>query len=372
MTPLDLECPICLETLSSNYMPLHSDKKDLSLKHIFHRSCIEPWLENNPNCPSCRSKISFLGDHDLIYASRQGDNGSIERLLNSGFFKRSTKIKALLEAISHKHLETASVIVTNQKYCQTFLKEALILSAKKGCFNLFKTIHATCPISVKDCEDCLFEAIKHNHLNFITQILEMTPLDISSCSRACLLAIDHFTSDLIPVFLHKSAITIAARSEACVKLGKKCDFPLIELLISTGPIDGIATARVIAFASVHKRFALATHLLQQESISCHIFKNAALLALKENKQSELIFYIKNFLSQSDTTAILEQLICDNEAALLDSLLDLTSMSRSVLINLRQKAELRNQEHIIEILNDHLKCNLCRYINRILMFNDFYL
>ncbi|CAA7052263.1 unnamed protein product [Microthlaspi erraticum] len=48
------ECTVCLLVFA--------DGEEIRLlspcKHAFHVSCIEPWLENHPNCPICRADVS--------------------------------------------------------------------------------------------------------------------------------------------------------------------------------------------------------------------------------------------------------------------------------------------------------------------------
>jgi hypothetical protein len=33
-------------------------------QHIFHRACIEPWLQRNNTCPICRTKIEWHRNMD--------------------------------------------------------------------------------------------------------------------------------------------------------------------------------------------------------------------------------------------------------------------------------------------------------------------
>lgn len=42
-------CPICLLQVGKR------KKKSLPCGHYFHWRCIDKWLENNANCPICRS-----------------------------------------------------------------------------------------------------------------------------------------------------------------------------------------------------------------------------------------------------------------------------------------------------------------------------
>ena len=46
-------CIICLEAISYQ----NQQKVKLDCKHIYHKKCIDNWLENNPSCPLCRTNI---------------------------------------------------------------------------------------------------------------------------------------------------------------------------------------------------------------------------------------------------------------------------------------------------------------------------
>ena len=44
------ECTICLDKIKN------IDKKVLSCNHIFHKNCVDTWLQETPNCPLCRRR----------------------------------------------------------------------------------------------------------------------------------------------------------------------------------------------------------------------------------------------------------------------------------------------------------------------------
>ena len=49
----DDSCSICLEDFKTG-----DNIKKLNCTHIFHKECLEPWLnDNNRNCPMCRTDI---------------------------------------------------------------------------------------------------------------------------------------------------------------------------------------------------------------------------------------------------------------------------------------------------------------------------
>lgn len=51
-------CPVCLSKIESNeYI------RKLKCNHLFHKKCIDKWLRNNidnPSCPNCRLKVIIL------------------------------------------------------------------------------------------------------------------------------------------------------------------------------------------------------------------------------------------------------------------------------------------------------------------------
>ena len=46
-------CSICLEEFKYD-----EELKKLKCDHIFHKDCLEPWLNNNNKCPICRAIIN--------------------------------------------------------------------------------------------------------------------------------------------------------------------------------------------------------------------------------------------------------------------------------------------------------------------------
>mgnify|MGYP001166723081 CR=1 FL=1 len=45
-------CSVCLDEFKDG-----DTIKKLNCNHIFHKDCLEPWLNNNRNCPLCRQNI---------------------------------------------------------------------------------------------------------------------------------------------------------------------------------------------------------------------------------------------------------------------------------------------------------------------------
>lgn len=50
MSQEEPECTICLDKIKN------TDKKVLSCNHIFHKNCVDTWLQETPNCPLCRRR----------------------------------------------------------------------------------------------------------------------------------------------------------------------------------------------------------------------------------------------------------------------------------------------------------------------------
>ena len=48
----DEKCTICLDKYKNKDI-----KRILKCNHGFHQGCIDTWLENNTNCPVCRTSV---------------------------------------------------------------------------------------------------------------------------------------------------------------------------------------------------------------------------------------------------------------------------------------------------------------------------
>ena len=51
------ECPICLDDLPSN-----GENKKLICGHVFHKNCINRWLDVSSICPLCRKPVPYKSD----------------------------------------------------------------------------------------------------------------------------------------------------------------------------------------------------------------------------------------------------------------------------------------------------------------------
>ena len=46
------ECSVCLEALEQGERVL-----ELPCKHLFHKHCLKPWMQQRGSCPSCRAPV---------------------------------------------------------------------------------------------------------------------------------------------------------------------------------------------------------------------------------------------------------------------------------------------------------------------------
>ena len=56
----NMDCAVCYNSLSSNSVSDLQQGKDSRIViakcgHAYHRSCIDPWIKQNPRCPLCAS-----------------------------------------------------------------------------------------------------------------------------------------------------------------------------------------------------------------------------------------------------------------------------------------------------------------------------
>lgn len=68
--PHDQECPICFNNMKNKVV------KYTICKHVFHKSCLNKWLQYKSSCPSCRSYVTSKREID-------DDFDSLRDLFNS-------------------------------------------------------------------------------------------------------------------------------------------------------------------------------------------------------------------------------------------------------------------------------------------------
>lgn len=56
LNPSGQDCDICYEEKHDGFIG-HQDNPN-SAKHIYHRQCIAPWLEQHRTCPTCRREVT--------------------------------------------------------------------------------------------------------------------------------------------------------------------------------------------------------------------------------------------------------------------------------------------------------------------------
>lgn len=52
-----LTCAICLNELGHDESMLKKLHTDKTISHIFHKACVDKWLESRKTCPTCREEI---------------------------------------------------------------------------------------------------------------------------------------------------------------------------------------------------------------------------------------------------------------------------------------------------------------------------
>ncbi|KAA1096723.1 hypothetical protein PGT21_026568 [Puccinia graminis f. sp. tritici] len=75
------ECPICTENLSDNR---HSNvQAPCHLTHVFHRNCLQEWLQGELNCPMCRAPFALPCRDEWQSSERLGRHERTRRFLGS-------------------------------------------------------------------------------------------------------------------------------------------------------------------------------------------------------------------------------------------------------------------------------------------------
>ena len=98
------ECSICLEKLvrsqetENNFFETeinsNKEKKIIQCLHVFHKKCIDTWLENNNSCPLCRFKIYEIEKESREEMEIINDNTPIQNFFH-GFFQDNSLISEL-------------------------------------------------------------------------------------------------------------------------------------------------------------------------------------------------------------------------------------------------------------------------------------
>ena len=65
-------CPICFSTM-------RTDRRRLSCRHMFHKTCVDRWLRTNPRCPVCRQRPAHLPSVRRDYGAYVSSHDRVNR-----------------------------------------------------------------------------------------------------------------------------------------------------------------------------------------------------------------------------------------------------------------------------------------------------
>jgi RING-H2 zinc finger domain len=368
MQALKLDCAICLNTLESHYIAVHNEQDTPELKHIFHRTCLEGWMERQSICPLCRKNINHLESSDILHeredrlraAASIGDTKTVLDILKMGFLTTNAKVDAMCQALFHKKQDTAKALYKNQSHNNYFKELVLQLAAKQGLKQVIQLFNTEQPLLQSERESIVIEASRYGQIEIISYMFELGAISEACVGEACNMAIDHCFSDTVPLIMEHSNIPILARSSACVKLAKRDDYFLIDYLLSTGPILDVSKARVYAYAFFFKRLETIPTITHQVPLLVRGFEEALYLALMEKRLSEAAIYIKEKLIPREILEhFLERLVDYNEVELFKDLLKHTSFSKTLLLDLKERAKARHFETMIQAIDEALSWRLYR-------------
>jgi len=60
------QCPVCIKDFEKG-----NTAKVMPCKHVFHRECIEPWLEKTNSCPLCRHELPTDDEDYELYKNEK-------------------------------------------------------------------------------------------------------------------------------------------------------------------------------------------------------------------------------------------------------------------------------------------------------------
>ena len=60
---MSITCSICFENVDFS----NEEISVLNCGHLYHKTCVQPWLSTNPSCPECRAKVGKKGIVQKIY-----------------------------------------------------------------------------------------------------------------------------------------------------------------------------------------------------------------------------------------------------------------------------------------------------------------
>lgn len=132
------ECSICLEPIDEN----EEVKKLINCNHIFHKSCIDTWSNNNNTCPLCRKHIISLFFGSTLFFNCIGKkNFIIEVGENKLIFNKYqnvnlfNEIPNLEEKYNLEYYKIKNVIILKNRitinYCSINKKQKIKNNTKK-------------------------------------------------------------------------------------------------------------------------------------------------------------------------------------------------------------------------------------------------
>lgn len=374
MNALNLDCSICLLPLHSHYIAVHADQESNELKHIFHRACLEEWMERQTSCPLCRKVITSIEVAEtlenraksLISKAIEGDIKGLEDILNLGFLKTTIKIEALCQAVSHSQFFAAKAIIKHQAKKTYFRDTALSMAAKYNLKDVIHAIHEFSSLSQYERENCLIEASRHGGLCVINQMFSFGTISEHTIGEACHNAIDHGFFNLIPLLSEHGNISLLSRSSACVKLAKGDNFTLVNFFLSNGPILDVSKARVLAYAIFFKSTEFLNHHIAEAPLLISGFEEALSCALIEKNRNEVAIYIKEGLIPREIIEhFLERLVDADEHEIMKDLLDQFTFSKYFLEELKLRAQIRHHLSMVKVIQEAIHWRIFRIVRQVL-------
>lgn len=99
----DTDCPICQE----NFQPNVDQVRVLPCGHSFHHNCLNQWLQDNSNCPSCRFELPRI-ERVEINRSRSRSR-SLQVSVNGSSTRSSSRSVSIIRGTSGQwHVEEGS------------------------------------------------------------------------------------------------------------------------------------------------------------------------------------------------------------------------------------------------------------------------
>ena len=96
---MEYKCSICLDALFS----VNTDVSVIQCGHLFHKTCLENLMQNNTECPNCKTGITYTVEKiypdvndELVY---NGSSNKTETFLDELFDLEKEKKTSMLKTI---------------------------------------------------------------------------------------------------------------------------------------------------------------------------------------------------------------------------------------------------------------------------------